>query len=62
MAGELKHRLGVPYRKICDFFATYCNLEICPATLVRAEQRLAYLAKPTYELLIDALRRRFADS
>ena len=57
MAAELKHRLGVPYRKICDFFETYCNLEICPATLVRAEQRLAELAKPTYDLLIDALRR-----
>jgi transposase len=57
MAAELKHRLGVPYRKICDFFATYCNLELCPATLVRAEQRLAHLAQPTYELLIDALRR-----
>ena len=57
MAAELKHRLGVPYRKICDFFSTYCNLKICPATLVRAEQRLAQLAKPTYDLLIDALRR-----
>jgi transposase len=30
---------------------------MCPATLVRAEQRLAQLAKPTYDLLIDALRR-----
>jgi transposase len=57
MAAELKHRLGVPYRKICDFLATYCNLKVCPATLVRAEQRLAQLAKPTYDLLIDALRR-----
>ena len=57
MAAELKHRLGVSYRKICDFFATYCNLSICPATLVGAERRLADLAKPTYDLLIDALRR-----
>ena len=57
MAAELKHRLGVPYRKICDFFATYCDLEICPATLVRAEQRLADKALPTYQLLLEALRR-----
>lgn len=57
MAAELKHRLGVPYRKICDFFATYYDLKICPATLARAEQRLADLARPTYDLLIDALRR-----
>jgi transposase len=57
MAAELKHRLGVPYRKICDFFSTYYDLAICPATFVRAEQRLADLARPTYELLLEALRR-----
>jgi len=57
MAAELKHRLGVPYRKICDFFATYCDLEICPATFVRAEQRLTAKALPTYQLLLEALRR-----
>src|ERR1043166_4375112 len=57
MAAELKHRLGVPYRKICDFFTTYCDLDICPAALVRAEQRLAELARPTYDLILDAFRR-----
>ena len=57
MAAELKHRLGVPYRKICDFFATYYDLEICPATFARAEQRLTNKALPTYQLLLDALRR-----
>jgi transposase len=56
MAAELKHRLGVPYRKICDFFSTYCALDICPATFVRAEQRLAELAQPTFQLLLEALR------
>jgi transposase len=56
MAAEMKHHLGVPYRKICDFFETYCDLQVAPATLVRAEQRLTALAKPTYELLIEALR------
>jgi len=57
MAAEMKHRLGVPYRKICDFLETYCDFNVCPATFVRAEQRLADLARPTYDLLIDALRR-----
>jgi len=57
MAAELKHRLGVPYRKICDFFKTYCDLSVSPGALVRAEQRLADLALPTYDLLIDALRK-----
>jgi transposase len=57
MGAELKHRLGVPYRKITDFLDTYCGLKVCPATFVRAEQRLAERARPTYDLLIDALRR-----
>lgn len=57
MAAELKHRLGVPYRKICDFFSTYYDVEVCPATFVRAEQRLTAKAMPTYQLLLDALRR-----
>jgi transposase len=56
MAAEMKHRLGVSYRKICDFLQTYCQLKVCPATFIRAEQRLADLARPTYDLLVEALR------
>jgi transposase len=56
MAAEMKHRLGVSYRKICDFLATYSDLHVAPATFVRAEQRLADLARPTYDLLLEALR------
>lgn len=56
MAAEMKHRLGVSYRKICDFLGTYCHFKVCPAAFIRAEQRLADLAKPTYDLLIEALR------
>jgi transposase len=52
----MKHRLGVSYRKICDFLQTYCQLQVCPGAFIRAEQRLADLAKPTYDLLIEALR------
>jgi transposase len=57
MAAELKHRLGVPYRKVCDFFENYFDLTIAPATFCRAEQRLADKALPTYNLLIEALRK-----
>src|SRR5947209_2268167 len=57
MAAELKHRLGVPYRKITDFFTTYFDLTVSPGTPARAEQRLAARARPTFELLLDALRR-----
>jgi transposase len=56
MAAEMKHRLGVSYRKICDFLQTYCQFQACPAAFIRAEKRLAELARPTYELLIEALR------
>lgn len=56
MAAEMKHRLGVSYRKICDFLLTYCQLKVCPAAFIRAEQRLADLAKPTFALLLEALR------
>jgi transposase len=56
MAAEMKHRLGVSYRKICDFLKTYCQLKVCPAAFIRAEQRLADLARPTYDLLVEALR------
>jgi transposase len=56
LAAEMKHRLGVSYRRICDFLHTYCQLKVCPAAFIRAEQRLADLARPTYELLLEALR------
>lgn len=56
MAAEMKHRLGVSYRKICDFLQTYCQFKACPAAFIRAEQRLAELARPTYDLLVEALR------
>ena len=54
--GQMKHRLGVSYRKICDFLQTYCHMKVCPAAFIRAEQRLVELARPTYELLLEALR------
>jgi transposase len=56
MAAEMKHRLGVSYRKICDFLQTYGHLKVCPAAFIRAEQRLADLARPTYERILEALR------
>jgi len=57
MAAEMKHRLGIPYRKIRDFFVTFLNVQICAAAFCRADQRLTKLAAPTYALLLDALRR-----
>jgi len=56
MAAEMKHRMGVSYRKICDFLQTYGQMKVCPGAFIRAEQRLAELARPTYDLLVEALR------
>ena len=57
MAAELKHRLGVSYDKICDYLQTYCHFQVCPSALIRAEQRLADLARPSYDALLADLRR-----
>jgi transposase len=57
MAAEMKHRLGVSYDKICDYLHTYCHFQVCPGALIRAEQRLADLARPTYDALLEDLRR-----
>src|SRR5262249_6479827 len=56
MAAEMNPRLGVSSRKIADLLATSSELHVAPAPLVRAEQRLADRVRPTYELLLEALR------
>jgi transposase len=56
LAAELKHRLGVPYRKVADILGTYFGLPVCHAALVRAERRLAKKGAPTFRLLQEALR------
>jgi hypothetical protein len=53
-AAELKQRVGVPYRKICDVFATYLALPRGPATLGRAAQRLVARALPSDQVRLDA--------
>jgi hypothetical protein len=55
-AAARKHRRGVSSRQICDFLTTYADLHVTPATFGRAEQRLADFARPTYDLLLEALR------
>ena len=57
MAADWKHRLGIVYRKITELFDTCFSLRVSPGALARAEIRFARRALPTYEWLIDALRR-----
>jgi transposase len=57
LASDLKHRLGVPYRKIADLFRTAFDLEVSAGALQQADVRLAEKARPLYAELIEALRR-----
>lgn len=57
MAADWKHRLGIVYRKISELFDTCFSLKVSAGTLSRAELRFARRALPTYEWLIDALRK-----
>jgi transposase len=56
LAAELKHRLGVPYRKVAEILSVYFGLPVSHGALVRAEQRLAQKGAPTFRLLQEALR------
>ncbi|HEV3256607.1 MAG TPA: IS66 family transposase [Gemmataceae bacterium] len=55
-AADLKHRLGVPYRKIITILDEYFGLSACHAALVRGCERLARLGFPTFISLIGDLR------
>lgn len=56
MAADLKHRLGIPYAKICDHFETAFGLSVTPGGLCQADMRLAKKAQPVYVELVEALR------
>jgi hypothetical protein len=57
LAADLKHRLGVSYRKIAELFETAFGLEVSPGGLCQAEARLAQQAEPLYRELVEAIRR-----
>jgi len=56
LAAELKHGMGVPYRKLERIFSVGYGLEVSPGGLARGGQRLARQSKPTYQQLIQVLR------
>ena len=55
-AADLKHRLGVPYRKVAQAITTLCGVAVAPSALVRSGHRLRRLARPSYRRLIEAAR------
>lgn len=56
LALELKHRLGMPYRKIVDLFAHQFGLRLTPGALVQAGRRAVRRLEPTHRSLLEALR------
>lgn len=55
LAADMKHRLGVPYRKITDLFRTAFGLEVTPSALCQAGLRLARKSEDIYSELAAAL-------
>jgi transposase len=57
MATEMKHDLGVSYDNISNFLHAYFGIYVNPSTILQAEDRLLEKAQPTFNLLLEALRR-----
>lgn len=57
LAVDLKHRVGVPFRKIAGLFDLLFQLHVSAGALVRAEQRVTSRCEPSYGALIEVVRR-----
>ncbi len=55
-AAQLKHELGVPYRKTASVLKRLCGLSITSGALVQQMSALAGWLKPEYESIQSALR------
>jgi transposase len=55
-AADLKHRLGVSYRKCSSVLLTLTGVVVASAALVRSGHRLRKLARPSYDRLVEAAR------
>jgi transposase len=54
LAADLKHRLGVSYRKCSSVLLTLTGVVVASAALVRSGHRLRKLAQPSYDRLVEA--------
>ncbi len=54
LAADLKHRLGVSYRKCSSVLLTLAGVVVASAALVRSSHRLRKLAQPSYDRLVEA--------
>jgi hypothetical protein len=56
LAADLKHRLGVSYRKAASFILTLTGLVVTASALTRSGHRLRRHAQATYDHLVEAAR------
>lgn len=54
LTADLKHRLGVSYRKCSSVLLTLTGVVVASAALVRSGHRLRKLAQPSYDRLVEA--------
>lgn len=54
LAADLKHRLGVSYRKCSSVLLTLTGVVVASAALVRNGHRLRKLAQPSFDRLVEA--------
>jgi transposase len=57
LAADLKHRLGVSYRKCSSVLLTLTGVVVASAALVRSGHRLRKLAQPSYDRLVEAAKK-----
>jgi hypothetical protein len=56
LAMDLRHRVGVVYRKVSDIFQVFFGMSVSAGALVRAGKRISDRCAPSYQWLIDPLR------
>src|SRR5579872_45492 len=56
LALDLKHRVGLPFRKVVGVMEMLLNLRLSPGALVRMGQRVAPRCEPTLITLVEELR------
>lgn len=56
LAADMKHALGVPYRKVATSLKRLCGLSITAGALVQEMSALAKWLKPEYEAIQSAMR------
>jgi len=56
LATDLKHRLGVSYGKVSEVLQDAFGLQVCRSGWCQSDQKLANLARPVYEELLETIR------